>query len=428
MGLFDVNRLDFFDHARLVSDMSDTSLEIENTRQRGKNLRPPFAFLTRLGKDMIHATDGDHGALRLRREAAYTAGLSTRTFGRAFEGALEFNWLMAAIILARDDLADKFEHAGRLSFDKGLQWLVLHGITEHRVWHSVTPSFVRELTEGEIPGSGFTPLQLMVMREKPALARLMKAGDRARNDVIFGRWLLDHGHLEFGLFWCLPPHQPKKRRRRRIAATVVTLVTRPSRARMKEFLRTPTSLALLLNPHEARPVTAALVQDGRHRIALLHKIDPQISTDGRPLCFWSGMAGELAIVDGQYGAPDHQGMLVTSPTITLVVPETKSSPHTIVLETLARPVEYEANIYACRVNGRRSPVLRLADGPRNLWLFDIAPNRLMAEAPAISRSPEAEPQSTELNGHVVWLQLSSERHGGYAKASGQLLLSRLWTF
>lgn len=428
MGLFDSVRPGFFDHVRFIGDLRDTSQEIENSRRRGVKIKPPLTFLTRLGKDMIHATDGDHGALRLRREAESTADLAALPFGRAFGGALEFNWLMAAIILGRDDLANRFQHAGRLSFDKGLQWLVLRGITEHRLWHIVTPSFVKELSESKIPGSGFTPLQLMLIREKPALARLMQSENPARDEVAFSRWLLDHGDLEFGLFWCLPSHQSRKRRRQRIAANVMSLLTRPSRARMKDFLRTPKSPALVLSPHEARPITASLVQEGQRRLTLLRSIDSKIGTHGRPLCFWSGMAGELAIVDGQHGAPNHQGMSVTGSSITFLMPETKSHPHTIVLETLSKPTEFEADIHACRVNGRLSPVIRLADGPRNLWLFDIAANRRVAAAPAVPMSSESETHSRELKGHVVWLQLGPERQGEGAVASGQLFLSRVWTF
>lgn len=423
MGLFDAVRPGYFDHARLVADLRDTSKEIENSHRRGKNIRPPLAFLHRLGKDMIHATDGDLGALRLRREPTATESLAAVPFGAAFSGSLEFNWLMAAIILARDDLAEKFSHAGQLSFDKGLQWLILHGVTEHRLWHVITPSFVSQLVGNEVPGTGLTPLQLMVVRERPGLARLFKYGHRAHNDAVFSRWLVDQGHIALGLFWCLPPHHARRRRNRRIAASVTTLVARPSRERLKALWQTPKALALLMAPETDLVVTAPLVQEAQGRIALLHKIDPATGSAGRPLCFWSGMAGELAILHGQHEAANHQGVPISGSALTFVAPDPKSRPHTIVLETLCE--DSEASIASCRVNGRRSPVVRLADGPRHLWLFDVSPDRPTAETTQHKAIINQEATSIA-NGHIVSLGFSPKRQTG--DCPSPFILSRLWSF
>ena len=219
MALFNNIRPGYFDHARLVEDLADTAGAISGARQARKVLKAPMVFLHRLGKDMLNATDEDFGALRLRRDTNATKKLSQLSFGKTFNGALEFTWLMAAAILARDDLLERFQHAGRLSFEKGLQWLVLHGITEHRLWHLISPQFITALTQHEVPGTCLTPLQLMLIREIPSLAKEM-SNDRERDAIFFRRWLLDHGSLRFGLFCKIRRASGKRPASRAIVALV----------------------------------------------------------------------------------------------------------------------------------------------------------------------------------------------------------------
>lgn len=413
MGMFDNLRPGYFDHARFVVDLMDTSEEIQNTRRRSKVIKPPMAFLFRLGKDMLHATPGDHGALRLRREVRATDKLSRCTFTRVFGGALALSWTMAAVILARDDLAESFaDEGGSFSFEKGLQWLVLHGIREHRLWHLVTPDFVTELTSGKVPGTQLSPLQVMVLNERPALARLLNRNPLHKGDATFARWIGSQGSVQFGLFWCLPHQHSKRLRYRRLAAsTAQFFVNRPPKEHAQYLRNYSWRVKKALSGQGTWPDTDPLADRVRRQVELMSRLDPDLGSFGYPLCFWSGTAGELSILDGQFDAPSEHGLLVRSPFITLAVPNSRPGSHTIVIEALAADGNDDCQLFGCRVDRRWAPILRVARGPRHLWVIDVAPN-------AHNRD------HTNLNWHLISLEVGTVDQA----EKGQLILSRVWIF
>lgn len=410
MGMFDNHRPGYFDHARFVIDLIDTSEEIQNTRRRHKMIKPPMVYLDRLGKDMLHATPGDHGAMRLRREAQATGRLSHRTFARVYGGVLSLSWSMAAIILARDDLAQSFgDELGRLSFEKGLQWLVLHGIREHRLWHLITPDFVAELTLSKVPGTQLSPLQVMVLRERPALSKLLNEGTSFNKSAKFDRWLGSQGSVQFGLFWCLPHQHSRRLRNRRLAASAAQFfIGRYPKEHTRYLHQYSLRARKFLSGQNVWPSKDLLAGRVLQLVEMMSKIDPDLGVFGYPLCFWSGKVGELSILDGQFDAPSEHGILVRSTFVTLTVPSSRPNSHTIVVEALSADGNDDCQLFSCRVDRKWAPIIRLARGPRHLWVIDIAPS--------------ARGHST--NWHVVSLEVGTMDRA----ERGQLVLSRIWVF
>lgn len=215
MEVFAENFSAFFDHRNLLASLQARIDADADTRQwRGAD-----AMLAKLGADMLHAAAGDHGALAIRWNSDATFHMATGVVCRAFSGHLPVHCLIYAAILGRRDLRDRFMQRGEFCIEAGLQWFVLHGIGEHKLWHIVTSEFLRALRNPTVVTRHgvMPPLALIVLQERPELARLFLPKGKWRADA-FAKWMRDEGIADYQLFWAvpaadLPPWQKQPRAR-----------------------------------------------------------------------------------------------------------------------------------------------------------------------------------------------------------------------
>lgn len=170
----------------------------------GKNV--PFAVLRAIGSDLLHAAAGDIGAQGVRWDWRRTDNLAKMTATTAFHGAIPINAMALAAMMGRGDLADRFRERGCFSTEAALQWLILHGVCEHRLWHFVDgrlrQALLRPVVHSHLtlmPGLG-----ALVLRERPDLARRFIKRRVWQADA-FRAWLRDEGLDTYRLFWLVPP-------------------------------------------------------------------------------------------------------------------------------------------------------------------------------------------------------------------------------
>ena len=188
------------DHGALMVDL----LNLAGKLAKGEGGDVPLAALESLGVNLLNAAPGDFGALPIRWDPERTFEIGNLPAFTAFHGNVIVPALLGAAIAGRTDLRARFEHGGRFIPERALQWLVCHGINEHRLWHGLTARFVADLlcpsivlAIGKVP-----PLALLLMQERPDL-RGRFVSNRKWSPEEFDSWLGDFGIKDYGLFWCL---------------------------------------------------------------------------------------------------------------------------------------------------------------------------------------------------------------------------------
>lgn len=191
----------FVDHGVLISKL-ETALTLEYPPSK---INVPYAPLTALGADLLNAASGDFGAMWVRWDSRSTAKLASITAATAMNGAIPINAMLLAAILGRGDLQDRFKERGRFSLEAGLQWLVLHGVCEHRLWHFVDrplrQALLRPVVDAHLtrmPGLG-----ALILRERPELTRRFVKHGQWQAEA-FQLWLREEGLDTYRLFWLVP--------------------------------------------------------------------------------------------------------------------------------------------------------------------------------------------------------------------------------
>ncbi|WP_343614682.1 hypothetical protein [Novosphingobium sp.] len=192
----------FVDHNALISGL-ETALAAR-PRQAADSV--PHAFVAAVGADLLHAASGDFGAMRVRWDTHATAGLAATTAATAMGGAVPVNIMLLAAILGRSDLVAHFREKGRFSLEAGLQWLVLHGICEHRLWHFVDGALRQALLRPVVNAwlTRMPALGVLVLRERPELKGRFIKGGRWQAEP-FRAWLQQEGLDTYRLFWLAAP-------------------------------------------------------------------------------------------------------------------------------------------------------------------------------------------------------------------------------
>lgn len=163
----------------------------------------PLSLVAALGRDLLNAARGDLGAMRIRWDSDATFHLVDRVAYRAFGGRVGVNAMILAAIAGREDLWPRFLRGGQFHIEAGLQWFVLHGIGEHRLWHFLTGAFVASLLRPPAADAGMMPpLAAILLCERPDLGSTFMVRD-AFSQARFEGWLAEHGVNEYGLFWCM---------------------------------------------------------------------------------------------------------------------------------------------------------------------------------------------------------------------------------
>jgi hypothetical protein len=195
------------DHAALIADLTDLGAAVS----AGLTSAVPIAALEALGVNLLNAAPGDFGALPIRWDPQATFALGNLDGFTAFHGGVRVPLLLGAAMAGRTDLRPRFVRAGRFSPEHALQWLVCHGLNEHRLWHGLSARFVGdllrpsvELAIGKVP-----PLGLLLMQERADLrGRFILR--RQWSQAAFDTWLSDYGIKDYGLFWCLGKSQARQ--------------------------------------------------------------------------------------------------------------------------------------------------------------------------------------------------------------------------
>ncbi len=190
----------------MIEDLLATKVFFDEYGLRA-GLLPPCSMLERLGDDILNATYLDQSAWNLRKDSALQARLGCLPYAKCFQEGLSVTWLMAAIIFGRKDLRDRFvDGNNRFSLERGMQWLTLHGIAEHKVQGIVSRQFIDELVNSSVGlrgGSFASPIELILVAERPELTkRFGMVGTPGFQKAVWN-WLDDTGLREYRLFWLL---------------------------------------------------------------------------------------------------------------------------------------------------------------------------------------------------------------------------------
>lgn len=202
-----------FDHPRMIEDLLATKIFFDDYGARA-GLLPPCSMLERLGDDILNATFLDHGAWNLKRDRILQERLGGLLYAKCFQEGLSVSWLMAAVIFGRKDLRDRFLDGNhRFSLERGMQWLTLHGIAEHKIHGIVSRHFIDELASSSVvlpDGNSASPIELILVGERPDLKmRFGRIGTPGFHEAIWN-WLDDTGLRQYQLFWLRKHRIPEK--------------------------------------------------------------------------------------------------------------------------------------------------------------------------------------------------------------------------
>ncbi len=116
---------------------------------------------------------------------------------------IPFSGFELALVLGRQDVAQTFLSGRRLDVDRALSWYVLHGVSEHRLWPSLTPSFVKALNAPTFQTAigAISPLQAIILAARPDLNSI--TGTQPAKKLLFENWLRLHGVYEHSLLGVL---------------------------------------------------------------------------------------------------------------------------------------------------------------------------------------------------------------------------------
>jgi hypothetical protein len=211
----DIGRLGYFNHARMVEDLLSTAGLMADISNSGRIVRPPQAWLVRLGQDFLHATTADSGAWRLKVDDHLVRQLDQLTYDYVPYWNFRVSWYVAAIVFGRRDLREKFIVGGQLKLESALQWVILYGVREHALYRFLTARFIDELIEVKQMGPDIclSMLQYLIILERPDLFSMKDCSRGAKFREEFQQWLIAEGVRDYGLLWLLSWNEIEKHSR-----------------------------------------------------------------------------------------------------------------------------------------------------------------------------------------------------------------------
>jgi hypothetical protein len=188
---------------RLIEDLTATLPLLDDRAVRRRPIHPSAATLAILGASYISYDPLDARAARLRSHPWELQQIVEASRLPVLSGRVRLSYFLAAIAYARDDLREQFTDAGQWNWVAVLEWLVLHGIEQYRLWPFIPRQLINELHAKSVhaPGGIISPLQLCVVRALPDVRRNWPNAGAAGFDRIFRFWLRERGIDRFRLFW-----------------------------------------------------------------------------------------------------------------------------------------------------------------------------------------------------------------------------------
>jgi hypothetical protein len=188
---------------RLIEDITATLTLFEDSATRRRPMHPSAAALEILGAAFTSNDPEDRRAAHLRSQPWVLQSIVGQGRLPLLSGRVHLNYILAAVAYARRDNYPYYTAGQGWNWTAVLQWLVLRGIHEHRLWPFLSGSFMSELLTKSVwaPGGLISPLQLCVLSERPPQSQDWPTAGIPEFDDIFNAWMRECGTGMFRLFW-----------------------------------------------------------------------------------------------------------------------------------------------------------------------------------------------------------------------------------